>query len=488
LKATSFIFVVSVSIFGLTAGGWAQETQGIGQTNTSVAVIKGHAPVAKNLLTVRLPKPKSFTLKNGLTVYVLEDHRMPAVRLSLQLRAGAVYEPKPAVADLTAAMLTEGTTSKNYVQLSDATENMGTTVGAGSGLDMATVTASGLSENFDATVDVWADVLLHPSFPKDRLDNLKFAQRGAARQRRSNPAAVVAELQSKIFYGGTKFERTPATPEETAAVSTDDLVAFYQAYYVPNGAILGVTGDVNFKHLKEKLESALADWKPGAATAELPSSEFTAPESPQIYLIDRPRSAQTVLQFGVLAVKQSDPDYIPLVVANRILGGGSSGRLFQNIRERKGYTYGAYSSLGAGKWATLWGANANVRTAVTEPAIGEFFYEFKRLQTELVPADEMERAKRSIVGAFALRLESPEQVLASTLELVQNGLPLDYWDTYPAKIAAVTPEDVQRVSKKYLAANRIQLMAVGERSSIEAGLAKYGPVKVVDTAHLAAVR
>ncbi|MCW3055115.1 MAG: Peptidase inactive domain protein, partial [Chthonomonadales bacterium] len=201
---------------------------------------------------------------------------------------------------------------------------------------------------------------------------------------------------------------------------------------------------------------------------------------------DRPGSAQTVLQFGNLSVRQNDPDYIALTVANRILGGGSSGRLFQNIREQKGYTYGAYSNLSAGQWPGLWGASASVRTPVTEPATREFFREFDRLQDEPVAASDLERAKRSIVGSFASTLESPEAILTRTLDLVQNDLPLDYWDTYPARIQAVTAEDIQRVARKYMGKNRIQLIAVGERSQIEEGLKKFGPVEIVNAAALAA--
>jgi len=255
-------------------------------------------------------------------------------------------------------------------------------------------------------------------------------------------------------------------------------------YYIPNGAIMGVTGDVSVKSLKGKLETAFAAWKPGPKTVELPQADFKPKETTKIFLIDRPGSAQTVLQFGNLAVKQNDPDYIALVVANRVLGGGSSGRLFQNIRERKGYTYGAYSTLGAGKWPGVWSAAASVRTPVTEPAVAEFFNEFNRIQDERVPEAELDNAKRSIVGSFAGTLESPDAILARTLELVENGLPLDYWDTYPLRIQAVTPADVLRVARKYMGKGRIQLIAVGERSQIEEGLKKFGPVEIVDATQL----
>lgn len=465
----------------------AQETEGPAP-NTGGAVIKGKAPVAKDLLNVKLPKPKMFKLSNGVAVYVLEDHRVPAIRMQLSMQAGTLFEPKPAVAETTAAMLTEGTQSRSYLQLAEYTADMGATLSSRAGADTATIGVAGLSESTDALISLLTEVLLHPAFPADRLERLKFQQKSAISQRRTNPTALAGELASKVYYGGTPYARFSPTADAITAMTPDDLKSFHDAFYRPNGAILGVTGDVDIKSLHKKLEAALADWKPGTQTASLPKAVFTPHEKTQIYLIDRPGSAQTVLQFGNLSVRQNDPDYIALTVANRILGGGSSGRLFQNIREQKGYTYGAYSTLSGGQWPGLWGASASVRTPVTEPATREFFREFDRLQDEPVAASDLERAKRSIVGSFAGTLENPEAILTRTITLVQNDLPLDYWDTYPAKIQAVTPADIQRVARKYLGKNRIQLIAVGERSQIEEGLKKFGPVEVVDAAAIAAGR
>ena len=478
--------IVPLSLIGVFSSSHvrAQDTAGVNTATSSGAVIKGKAPVAKKLLTVHLPRPKSFTLSNGLTVYVLEDHRFPAVRFRLMMHAGSLFEPKPGVAEMTASMLTEGTQKRTYLQLAQETEDMGATLNAGSGMDTATLSVAGLSSNTDTLISLMADVLLHPVFPYDRLDRQKYQQSSQMSQRRTNPAALTADLSSKIYFGGTPYGRTSAKTEEVAALTQADLTAFHDSFYRPDGAMLGVTGDVDIKRLKSELETALADWKPAGKTVELPKADLKAKEITRIYLVDRPGSAQTVLQFGNLSVRQNDPDYIPLVVANRILGGGSSGRLFQNIREQKGYTYGAYSSVSASPWAGLWSASASVRTPVTEPAVREFLKEFDRLQDETVSVEELDRAKRSIVGSFAATLESPEGILTRTLGLVENGLPLDYWDTYPERIQAVTPADVQRVARKYLGKNRIQLIAVGERSQIEDGLKKFGPVEIVDASQL----
>ncbi len=482
-NALNTFAVLALGVAAFAVPAIAQDTGGV-STSTSGAVIKGKAPVAKELLTIRFPRPKSFTLSNGVTVYVLEDHRFPAVHMRLTMRAGSLYEPKPGVAEMTAAMMTEGTTTRTSMALAEETSNIGASVNVGPATDTCTLSVSGLSETTDTLINIMSDVLEHANFPSDRLDRLKFQQTSQVAQRRSNANSLVSEEANRVFYGGTPYERHPAKGPEIDAITREDLVAFHAAYYIPNGAILGVTGDVSTKALKSKLEAAFAEWKPGAKTIELPKADFKPKEATRIYLIDRPGSAQTVLLFGNLALKQNDPDYIPLVVANRILGGGSSGRLFQNIRERKGYTYGAYSTLGAGKWPGAWGASASVRTPVTEPAAAEFFNEFNRIQDERVPEEELDNAKRSIVGSFASTLESPEAILARTLELVENGLPLDYWDYYPQRIQAVTPADVLRVARKYLGKGRIQLIAVGERSQIEEGLKKFGPVEIVDATQL----
>ncbi len=484
MKSLFLIRTLSLSFVSalVPAVGLAQDTQGQNQEQTGAGtVVRGKAPVAKELLKVRFPKPKTFRLKDGLSVYVLEDHRVPSVRFSLQIHAGTLFEDKPGVANMTASMLTEGAGPMDFLAIAEATENVGASLSASAGPDTATISTSGLSESEDSLLDLLIQVVLHPTFPQDRLDRARSNRGGGGgRGRGANPAGMLSELSSKVFYGGTPYARSAPTREQSAAITRADLVAFHEKFYRPNGAILGVTGDVDPKQLRAKLETAFADWRAGNEPLSLPPASFKQQSVTHVYLIDRPGSTQTVLQFGAMAVKQSDPDFIPLTVANRILGGGSSGRLFQNIREQKGYTYGAYSSLSGGQWPGIWGANASVRTEVTAPAVSEFFKEFTRLQDQLVPADELERAKRSIVGSFARTLESPEGILGRTLELVQNGLPMNYWDTYPAKIQAVTPAEVQRVAKKYLSGGRIQVFAVGERKEIEAGLARFGELQVVD--------
>lgn len=472
--------VLAFLLVGTTA--WAQETGGVTAPPTRQStVIKGKAPVAKELLRVRFPRPQEFRLPNGLRVFVLEDHRLPTVSIALSLKAGTLFETRSGVADLTAALLDEGTRTRTYQQIAEETERRAISLSATAGTELADISVGGLTENTDRLVDLLADVLLRPTFPADRLARVQFQMAQGLAQQRSDPAFLAAELSARVLYGDTPYARISPSVEEVQAVTRADLVAFHEKFYRPDSAILGVAGDVKAAEIAERLRSALAEWKPSGAEPVLPSATFSPQDAARVYLIDRPGSAQTILRFGNLGITRTDPDYIPLVVMNRILGGSFGARLNQNLREDKGYTYGANSSLSTPRWPGVLGAGASVRTPVTAPAVAEFVREFRRIQNEPVSGEELAAAKRSIIGAWARTLESPESLLGRALELAEYGLPADYWDTYPAKIEAVTAADIERVAKKYLGENRIQLIAVGERKEIEADLREFGPMAIYDT-------
>jgi predicted Zn-dependent peptidase len=209
------------------------------------------------------------------------------------------------------------------------------------------------------------------------------------------------------------------------------------------------------------------------------------PEAPsqaaaRIFLIDRPGSVQTVLQLGNLGIERTNPDYFSVLLADRILGGGPAARLFMNLREDKGYTYGAYSNFGGSKFRGTWVSSSEVRTDVTEGAMKEFIYELKRLRDEPVTTDELENAKRAIVGSFALSLEQPNSLLQNIIQQKIYDLPADYWDSFPQKVAAITAADIQRIAQKYIDLDHLQIVAVGDASKTREVLAKYGTVEVYD--------
>jgi len=455
-----------------------------------IAAPLNRAPVAKDILQVKLPQPQRFTLPagadkaGGARMLVVEDHKLPLLTITVSMRAGSLFESaaKPGVADLTAAQLNEGTRTKDYMQIARATEKIGASLGAGAGAERAVVSVSGLSENTDELVALLADVLLHPTFPADRLAKAKFQAVARRSQEEVNPQFLSGQLTRQILYGAsTPYGRPAPTPAQIQAITADDLRAFYTEHYrnAPE-TLIGVAGDVKAGDIEKKLAAALAAW-PAASGAEtaLPAGTFHPEEKTAIYLVDRPGSAQTLLTFTNLGIKRTDPDFFPLTVANYILGGSFNSRLNQDLREQKGYTYGVRSTVSTAKYPGTWTMGGSVRNAVTAPAITGFYSEFARMQSAPVTSGELDAAKRSIVGSFALTLESPAGVLSRLLDVVDYGLPSDYWDTFPQRVQAVTPADIQRVTQTYLGTGRVQVIAVGEGKTIQSGLATFGPVTVL---------
>jgi predicted Zn-dependent peptidase len=463
--------------------GQGQSTSGPSGQSMKGAVIKGRAPVNKNVLTVKLPRAQEKTLPNGLRVMLLESHKVPTFAIQLVIFSGGLAD-KPdyhGLAQFTASMLREGTTKRSSKDIAEQIDALGATLGAGSGLATLTtnVTTTGLVENLDQTLDIFADVVRNPTFPQAEVEKYKARTLQQLLFQRSNPQFLAQEQFSRAIYGNHPAALAAPPTESIKKLSSKDMAEFHAANYLPNNAILAVTGDVTMKELLPKIEKVFGDWKKGEAP-NISIAQAPAQSSARIFLIDRPNSVQTVLQLGNLGIQRTDPDYFSLLLADRILGGGPAARLFMNLREDKGYTYGAYSGFGGSKYRGTWVSSAEVRTEVTDGAMKEFMYELKRLRDEKVPADELENAKRSIVGSFALSLEQPQGLLQNIITQTIYNLPADYWDSYPQKVAAVTAEDVQRVAQKYIDLDHLQIVAVGDASKAREVLQKYGTVEVYD--------
>ncbi len=446
---------------------------------------KNRAPVSKEILRVKLPKPVEATLANGLSVLILEDHRLPSISARLLIRgAGGLDDPadRPGLATATAAMLREGTTTRSSKQIAEEIDGLGAnlTAGTGFGIPEATIMASGLTDNFDQWFALMTDIVLHPSFPDGELQKYKQRQLINLRQQRTSPVFLAGERFNKAVYGKFPAATVSSTPESIGSLTSDVLAKWHRERYVPQNAILAIAGDVNAKQLIEKLGKTFADWKRTDFVETIPPGPAPAAEK-KIFLIDRPGSVQTNLILGNIAIDRRSPDYFPVFVMNHILGGGPSGRLFLNLREEKGYTYGAYSNLAASEFAGPWRATAEVRTPVTGESVTEFLKEFNRLRDEKVPASELEDAQRAIIASFALSLERPAEVLSYATTRKIYNLPADYWDTYPAKIAAVTADDIERVARKYVTLNNLQIVAVGDASKIKPVLEKFGEVTVYNS-------
>lgn len=452
------------------------ETTEAAESLTGV-VVKGKAPISQELLTPKLPRPHEASLANGLKIVLIEDHELPTFVLQLVIDRGSVAEPKgkEGLAQATAVQLRQGTKTRSSEQISESLDSLAASFGARADLGSIFVTTSGLVEHMDATLDIFGDVLRNPTFPQSELDPYKQRLISQIHSQRSSSQFVAQEQFVEAIYG--EFPAGTLVPPESSiqALTSADLAQFHAANFAPNIATVLVAGDVTMAEFKPKLERVLGDW----ARKDVAPTTFaavTAPAKSNVFVIDRPGAVQTSLVMGNLAIKGDDPDRFAIAVMNRILGGSPASRLFTNLREEKGYTYGAYSSVSANRYPGVASASAEVRTEVTDGAMREFVSEFQRIAKTPVSDVELANAKRAIVGSFALSLENPQSFLGYVFQQKLYGFPSDYWEQYPKYIGAVTEEDVARVAAKYFDPARMQIVAVGEAAKIRETMAKYGEV------------
>jgi len=455
------------------------------QPSQGKTVRLNRAPVSKEVLRVKFPKPFKTTLDNGLRVLILEDHRLPLVSAQLNISgAGGLYEPADlrGLAVVTAALMREGTKTRTSRQISEEIDRLGASLGASSAYisSASTLNASGLSDNFDDWFSLAVDVLMNPTFPQDELNRYRERTKANLKIQRSSPGFLTSERFSRAVYGNHPAAVVSMTAETLDAMTPELLAKWRHERWVPQNAILTIAGDVKPAEVVEKLKKWLAGWQKTDLKEVLPPNPEPTTKT-KIYLVDRPNSVQTNLEMGNIGVDRRSADYIAMTVMHRVLGSDSTSRLFMNLREDKGYTYGAYSGFTALKYPGAWQASSEVRTEVTDGAMKEFLYELNRIRDEKVPDTELEECKRSLVASFALDLESPARLMfyAGISEIY--GFPADYWDTYPAKISAVTADDVQRIARKYVNPATMQVVAVGDAKKIQTILEKYGPVEVYDT-------
>lgn len=471
----------------MTATGWSQsESAQDKATPLSKVERLNRAPVSKTVLKVTLPRPVETILPNGIHVMILEDHRFPLVTVQFDIDgSGALYEPAnmPGLAGATARLLDQGTKTRTSQQIAEQIDSLGASLSASApfGSGSTAVTASGLSDTFEQWFALTADVLLHPTFPADELAQYQSRTKPALMQQRSQPNFLANQAMSRALYGTYPAAVVTPTPDSLDALTPAILADWHDKRYAPQNTILAISGDVHASALIPKLRMWLAEWDRSKAAVNFVPAPPAATKA-KVYLVDRPGSVQTTLLMGNLAIDRANPDYPALVVLNEILGASAASRLFLNLREEHGYTYGVYSNIVARKYVGPWTAGGDLRTEVTDGAMTEFLRELNRIRDEKVSEAELDPAKRSVVARFALSLESPQQLIGYAITRKAYNFPADYWDKYPGQITAITAEDVQRVARKYIDPATMQVVAVGDASKIKTILEKYGSVEMVDAA------
>jgi zinc protease len=484
LKKRIVLAGAAIALAGFIASpAFAQAPGGDKGTSSSKVVRMNRAPVSKEILRVKLPRPTVEKLPNGLTIVMLEDHKLPTVAFNMWIRPGQLADPKdlPGVASFTAGMLREGTAKRSSAQLANEVDSLGASLDAISnfGSSVTNVTASGLINTSPQILDLMSDVVMNPTFSDDELAKFKQTEGADLEQRLSNPGFLAAQAFKKTVYGDTPMAIASPTKESIEKISSADLKKFHDAHYVPGNTILGVTGDFKAAEMKDLIAKYFGGWK-GAAEPAMKFPTTIAPQPTKILLVDRPGSVQTFFVIGDRTIQRVDPEYIPLTVMNQVIGNGPQARLFLDLREEHSLTYGAYSRFSSNVYVGDWQASSPVRTAVTKDAMDRFLYQFKKINNEPVPQAELDEAHRAIVASFALSLEQPSQMIASWLTVQYYGLPADYYDKYPDQIFAVDAAKVQAAGKKYVDLDHLQWVCVGDRKQIESVLKPYGTVTVDD--------
>jgi predicted Zn-dependent peptidase len=484
MKKALLAFALTTTSLTTLAVSFAQEPTDTPELATplrSEVERKNRIPVSPDVLHVHIPKPVEATLSNGVRVLILENHRAPLITLQFSIDgAGSIYANTPELGTAAAALMRQGTTTRTGAQITKDLERLGATVSSTSGPTAlrATLVASGLSENFDQWFALATDILLNPSFPNEEWQRLKQNRKASLQGQRTNPTYLATERFNQAVFANHPAGALLTAPQ-LDTLTVESFHNWHDERYVPQNTLLGIVGDFTPAEILPKLEKALGSWKKTEFGVRPPADPKPV-DTRRAFLVDRPNSVETTLLIGNIGVDRRSPDYIPLVVATNIIGASPEGRLFSNLREEKGYTYGISSSISAGEFAGPWLTQTQVRTDVTENSLSEIFREMQRLSDVPVPAAELEERKRKLVARFALPLENPTSPVTNELTIKSFGFPEDYWETYPAQIMAVTAQDIQRVARKYINAEKMQIVAVGDAGKIKSVLEKYGPVEAYD--------
>ncbi|MBZ0185853.1 MAG: insulinase family protein, partial [Candidatus Obscuribacterales bacterium] len=403
----------------------------------------------------------------------------PYVTTFIGFKAGMTLETEKqrGAARLTASMLTEGTQERTSKEIADESAFIGGGLHAHTGYDFTIIDGSALSNYTDRLFELVSDVLLNPSFPEDELKLKKANWLQELIMQRSKPSFLLEERFRKVIFGEHPYSIVAPHPDLVSSVTRDNLVNFHQNHYIPNDAILVVLGDFDKTEIKKTIETKLGAWKKGKrAIADLPT--VPGHKGRKIYLVNRPGSVQTSLKIGNLGINKTDPDYFDILVMNEILGGAAHSRLFVNIREDKGYTYGAYSHASAKVHPDAFSASADVRSEVTAPSLQEFFYELERMRNLKVSEEELKIAKNYLAGQFQLRLETQSGLAERFLETSLYDLQEDYLANYTKKLMAVTIDDVRLAARRIIHAKDLVIAVVGDAKKIRTDLEMFAPVEV----------
>ena len=441
------------------------------------------APEPGPQLAFHLPVPRSFTLKNGLTVFLTQDTNLPLVTAQLTARAGSENNPtgKAGLGSFNSLVMGEATKTRDLTRLSQDEQRLGiATMGVSSSMDGASSSFTVTSNRTDAAMDLLADIVQHPAYNPDDIERLRKRRLVAIAQQADNPSVIAAIVGPELLYGNTPYGMpVNGTAASIAAVTPSDLTAFYNAHFAPSDSSLSFAGDISESEARKLAEKYFGNWSANASATPATIPPPPAPPTRTIVLIDKPGSPQTALSVFGLGHPLTYPDHDAIEVMDYTLGGAFASRINMNLREEHGYTYGASSYFSTYRQGGSFLAGGLVRTDITGPALTELFKEITNFPTNPPTPAELKQAKDSSIQSVPGLFETTAATANAESEVFLYNLPLDYFSTEPDKFRAVTPADVARVAKDDIHPDHLIIVAVGDRAKIEPGLkaTNLGPIE-----------
>jgi zinc protease len=437
------------------------------------------APLAER--PIQFPSFHESRLPNGLQLIVIEHGQQPVASVNLFVRSGAAAEParQAGLAGMTAELLTKGTPTRTATQIAETIEGVGGSLNASAGDDWSTVTASALAEHLPLALDLLADVTQRPTFPQSEVELTRTRMLSMLQAQLGQPGEIarrrfVGEIYAEHPYGVSPVAGT------VQGLQRADLEQFHRQHFGPQNAMLVVAGNVRRAEVEELARRYFGGWQQTGATPAVQLPPVPARQQTRVYLVHRPGSVQSSIWVGHAGVRPDDPDFFALQVMNQMLGGGSDARLFQILREEKGWTYGAYSRFTRPRDVGYFSATAEVRTEVTDSAVAEIMHQLRRLRDEAPPAADVEAARNFLAGSFPLRMETAGQVASQVAQARLLGVPIEHVTEFPQRIRAVTAADVRRVAQRHVRPDQAAIIVVGDATQILAGLEAIAPIVVYD--------
>ena len=438
---------------------------------------RSKAPSPGKAPLIQVGDPVKFTLANGLQVFVVKNTKLPQVSATLALDYDGFEEgDKAGVAQMAGQLLKRGTTTKSKAQLDEAIEFLGGSMSTSS----QSASVSSLKGNFPSLLGLLSEVVLQPALSTEELEKIRKQVLSGIESNKDDADAISGNLVKKLVYGANHPYGEMMTTKTVNQVSIADVKSFLNTYWIPNAAYLIFVGDIEPAAAKALAEKSFGNWKKGVFTKQ----NFAKPVQPKqtyVAIVDRPASVQSVVAIAsAVDLLPGSSNVIAGSVMNNILGGGFSGRLFANLREKYAFTYGAYSSLSPSRQIGIFQAEASVRNEKTDSSVQELLREINTIRNELVGETELSRMKNYLSGGFARSLENPSTIANFALNIARNDLPADYYQKYLTNLAAVDAAKVQNAAKLFLNTNQMHIVIVGNAKQISKGLDKYGPIKYFD--------